>query len=457
MKVLIAGRTNVGKSSLFNRLVKRRISLVINEAGITRDLLKDNTHWWGHDFEVIDSGGLPETHQKDELSLKILDKINLALKTADVFIVVVSAKESLHAEDFEILKKVRRANKPFLLFVNKVDSPQKTNILTAPFFELNPELLSGSVENNYGVAEIVEWIISQKKKLYPVELKQDMSSFDEKESPPKKLQSNKKTNSHQTQLFVIGRANSGKSLLCNQVLGDNRMIVSSKSGTTLDTVTESFSYNKKSYTISDNPGSRRGNREEREKISFAKSRSEIEKADIVLLVQDVLLKPGRQESRLVQTCLEEHKPVVLVVNKMDLLKKRSSEERKEIQQEIKKTFHFYPDLPIVYVSAKTAYHKDKLFRTIEELKKKINFRISTAQLNQFFSKVIRKAPSPVYGVSDVKFYYINQTNRKPPEFIAFANYPKGVTESYKRFVINKIKQEWDLKGVPVAFHALPKR
>ncbi|MCZ0932243.1 MAG: ribosome biogenesis GTPase Der [Oligoflexia bacterium] len=436
MKVLIVGRTNVGKSSLFNRLVKKNSSLVINESGITRDLLKDKAHWWGHDFEVIDSGGLPSSRQKDALSLKILEKINLALKTADIFIVVVSAKESLQPEDFDLLKKARKINKPFLLFVNKVDNPQKTDILTAPFFELNPKLLSGSVENNYGVDEIVEWIISQKQRL--------------------KLDLKSKAPEH-TKLFVTGRANSGKSLLCNQILGSNRMIVSSKSGTTLDTVTESFSYNKKGYVISDNPGSRRGNREEREKISYAKSRSELETADIVLLVLDALLKPGRQETRLTQTCLEEHKPVILVVNKMDLLKKYSSEEKKEIQQEIKKTFHFYPDLPIVYMSAKTAYHKDKLFKTIEELKRKISFKVSTSELNRFFSKVIRKAPAPVYGVSDVKFYYINQTNKKPPEFIAFANYPKGVTASYKRFIINKIKKEWNLKGIPIAFHALPKR
>ena len=436
MKVLIIGRTNVGKSSLFNRLVKKRSSLVINESGITRDLLKDKAHWWGHDFEVIDSGGLPSFQQKDELSLKILEKINSALKTADAFVVLVSAKESLQPEDFEILNKARKANKPFLLFVNKVDNPQKTDSLTTPFFELNSDFLSGSVENNYGVDEIVEWIISQKKKL----------KLGLKSKAPV-----------QTKLFVTGRANGGKSLLCNQILGVNRMIVSSKSGTTLDTVTTAFSYNKKSYTISDNPGSRRGNREEREKISYAKSRSELESADIVLLVLDVLLKPGRQETRLVQTCLEGHKPVILAVNKMDLLKKHSSEEKREIQQEIKKTFHFYPDLPIVYMSAKTAYHKDKLFKTIEELKEKINFKVSTSELNKFFSKVIRKAPAPVYGVSDVKFYYINQTNKKPPEFIAFANYPKGVTASYKRFVINKIKQEWNLNGIPIAFHALPKR
>ena len=436
MKVLIVGRTNVGKSSLFNRLVKKKKSLVINESGITRDLLKEKAHWWGHDFEVIDSGGLPSLWQKDKLSLKILEKINLALKTADVFVIVVSAKSALQPEDFEILKKVRKMNKPFLLFVNKVDHPKKTDLLTAPFFELNPELLSGSIENNYGIDEIVEWIISQKKKL--------------------KLKLKTKTE-EQTKLFVTGRANSGKSLLCNQILGSSRMIVSSKSGTTLDTVTELFSYNEKHYMISDNPGSRRGNREEREKISYAKSRSELETTDIVLLVLDVLLQPGRQETRLAQTCLEENKPVILVVNKMDLLKKYPSSEKKEIQQKIKETFHFYPDLPIVYISAKTAYHKDKLFKKIEELKKKINFRVSTSELNRFFSKVIRKAPAPVYGVSDVKFYYINQTNKKPPEFIAFANHPKGVSDSYKRFVINKIKQEWNLKGIPIAFHALPKR
>ena len=436
MKVLIVGRTNVGKSSLFNRLVKRKVSLVINESGITRDLLKEKAHWWGHDFEVIDSGGFPNSNRKNELSLKILEKINEALNKADLIIVVVSAKESLQIEDFEILNKARKTNKPFLLFINKLDDPKKTDSLIAPFFELSPEFLSGSVENNYGIDEVVEWIISQKKKL--------------------KLNFKYKIN-EQTKLFVTGRANGGKSLLCNQILNSKRMIVSSKAGTTLDTVTEFFSYNKVNYSISDNPGSRRGNRKKREKISYAKSRSKLETTDIVLLVLDVLLKPGRQEARLVQSCLKEHKAVILVVNKMDLLKTHSVEEKKQIQQEIKKTFHFYPDLPVVYISAKTGYHKDKLFKKIEEIKQKINFRISTSKLNQFFSKVIRKAPAPVYGVSDVKFYYINQTNKKPPEFIAFANYPKGVTPSYKRFVINKIKQEWNLKGIPIAFHALPKR
>ena len=454
MKVLIMGRMNVGKSSLFNRLVKKKSSLVIDEKGITRDLLTQKTHWWGHDFEVTDSGGL-SFGQKEELSLAIREKIQEAIKNTDIIIVMVSAKDSLNAEDFDLMKIVRKSNKPFLLFVNKVDHPKKTATLTAPFYELHPEFLSGSVENNYGLDEIVEWIIYKKRM---------SKKFNQSTVKKQNLSSQKtsqdlipKAKESRTRLFVIGRANGGKSLLCNQILGSNRMIVSSKSGTTLDTVTDFFSYNQKNYSVSDNPGSRRGQREEREKISFAKSRSELETADIVLLVLDVRLKAGRQETKLVQICLNKKKPVLLVLNKMDLLKKVPVEQKKHKREEIKKTFHFFPDLPMVFVSAKTGYHKEKLFKTIESLKQKMEFKVSTSELNQFFSKVIKKAPAPVYGTNDVKFYYINQTHKKPPEFIAFTNYPKGVTPAYSRFVVNKIKKQWKLNGIPITFHALEKR
>ena len=433
----------MGKSSLFNRLLGRRESLVINESGITRDLLKNKAKWWGQEFEVIDSGGLG--HKQDELSLKTLKKIKQAVQEAHIFIVVVSAKDGLDPKDFEIMRMTRKTSKPFCLFVNKVDHPKKTIDLTAPFFELNPDLLSGSFENNYGVDQIVEWILDQKK------LWDQKNSSKEEQCQPAVSQKLDK----RSRLFVIGRANSGKSLLCNQVLKKDRMIVSSKPGTTLDTVTEVFSYNQKNYSISDNPGARRGQREEREKISFAKSRTELEKADIALLVLDVTVGAGRQEARLVQLCLDKHKAVLLVVNKMDLLK--TPEEKRQKREEIQRVFHFYPDLPTVFISAKTGYHRDKLFKMIEDLKQKIDFRISTSKLNSFFMKVIRKAPAPVYGTSDVRFYYINQTNKKPPEFIAFTNYPKGVTPAYQRFIVNQIKQKWNLKGVPVAFHALAKR
>jgi len=462
------GRTNVGKSSLFNRLIKKRKSLVIDEKGITRDLLKGSAHWWGEDFEVIDSGGLPD--KKDELSLKILEKIELALWGADRVVVMADAKAGLQPEDFEVLKKVRKSGKPFLLFINKLDHPARTNDLTAPFYKLHPEFLSGSVENNYAVDEVVEWILSQKKTLKnrsaltPAETmleKPKAGNFflDKRSTEPghAELDKNKSPIAQRTEkpihLFVIGRANGGKSLLCNQILSSPRMIVSSQPGTTLDTVTEFFSHNKSHYSISDNPGSRRGSRSKREKISWTKSRSELEKSNIILLVLDAQLKPGRQESRLIELCLAKQKPVLLVLNKTDLLKK---EDKKKREEEIKKNFHFYPDLPYVFVSAKTGSHKKKLFQKIESLSEKMAFRVSTSELNKFFSQVIRKAPAPVYGVSDVKFYYLNQTKKQPPEFLAFTNHPKGVTPAYKRFVIKKIKEKWRLEGVPISFHALKK-
>ena len=487
MKVLILGRTNVGKSSLFNRLIKKKKSLVINESKITRDLLKAKVEWWGEEFEVTDSGGLPQSKEKDSLSVEILKKIKQAIFKNDVFVVVVDGKAGLHFEDEIAVKMARHTGKPFFLFVNKVDDPKQTHFLTAPFFKLNPELCSGSFEQNYGVDQIIEWIIAQKKKNVspsPTSSSSQASSVNlvsagspassgslassgspassvipkSSVNPAKAGLSKKPTvKNRPTQLFVIGRANSGKSLLCNQILQQDRMIVLSQSGTTLDTVTEAFSYNKKDYLISDNPGARRGSREEREKISFAKSRSELNTADIALLVVDGTLGPGRQEAGLVKLCLDKHKAVLLVINKMDLLKKLSTEERKQQKEKIKKVFHFYSDLPTVFLSAKTGYHKDQLFKNIEQLKQKIYFRASTSELNNFFTKVIRKAPAPVYGTSDVKFYYIVQTHKKPPEFIAFANYPKGVTPAYSRFVVNQIKKKWGLKGIPINFHVLPKR
>ena len=437
MKALVIGRTNVGKSSLFNRIAKKRKSLVFNESGITRDILKEPTEWWGHTFEIMDSGGLPEREQKDELNLKIQEHIESAMKVADVFIVVTDGRSGIHSEDTRTMEAVRKTGKPFIVFVNKIDNPKNTSLHTSEFFNLSTEILSGSVEQNFGVDEVIEWIISQKKK-----------------NP--KYQKTMGINPDITSLFVIGKANGGKSLLCNQILNTERMIVSAKAGTTLDTVTEFFSKDEKEYSISDNPGSRRGDREEREKLSFSKSRTELNKSDIALLVVDGTIGAGRQDARLVKLCLEKRKPIILVINKMDLVRTLDEGERERKKEELKRTFHFYPDLPIVYISAKTAYHKEKLFDAIADIKSRMNLKIPTSKLNSFFTKIIRKAPSPVYGTSNVKFYYITQTHKTPPEFIAFANYPKGVTASYRRFVINQIKENWNLQGIPIGFHVLPK-
>lgn len=442
MTVLIVGRANVGKSSLFNRITRSRKALVFQEPGITRDILKEQVVWEDRSFEIMDSGGIPEEKKSSELSVKVKEKILWAIQKADAFVLVADGRQGVQPGDAEALNLVRKTNKPFLFFINKVDDPSKSELMTVDFFCLTSHIVSGSCEKNYGVEGVQNWIISlilEKNSKKPVtETEYLKDNFGKR-----------------TELFVIGKANSGKSLLCNQILNEDRMIVCSQPGTTLDTVKDFFFKDEREYSIADNPGARRGVREEREKVSFAKSRSEAEKSHIILIVADGTEGVGRQEARLAELCLNRQKPIILVVNKVDLFRYKGFS-KKDIQQQIEKTFPFYPDIPVSYISAKTGKNKEKLFRVISEIIKKTGFRISTPQLNDFFMKTIRKTPAPVYGTRDVKFYYITQTHKIPPSFIAFANHPKGVTPSYKKFVINQMKRKWGLQGIPIQLHILPK-
>ena len=442
MTILIVGRANVGKSSLFNRITRSRKALVFQEAGITRDILKEKVEWEGHFFEIMDSGGLPEESEKSELFIKVREKVLWAVQSADAFIFVTDGRQGVQPGDVEVLNLIRRTGRPVLLFVNKVDNPNKSDLMTADFFCLTSRIVSGSCEKNQGIEDAQNWITSL------------MSGEKSKDSVLERDHSKEKYK-ERIEIFVMGKANSGKSLLCNRILNEDRMIVCSQPGTTLDTVRDFFSKDDRAYSIADNPGARRGTREDREKLSFAKSRSEAEKSHIVLLVADGTKGVGKQEARLAELCLSRHKPVILVVNKTDLLRKEGMS-KEDVQRQIEKTFRFYPDIPFIYMSAKTGKNKEKLFQLITEIREKSCFRISTPQLNDFFTRVIRKAPAPVYGVSDVKFYYVTQTHKVPPSFVAFANYPKGVTPSYKRFVVNQIKKKWSLQGLPIRFHTLPK-
>ena len=347
----------------------------------------------------------------------------------------VTAGAGLQLGDIKVLELVRKTGKPFLLFVNKIDDPAKESLLTADFYNAIPFLLSGSCEKNHGLSDVIEWIL--------------------KHSPPSSSTPLKQKPA--LEIFVMGKANSGKSRICNNILDEDRMIVCSQAGTTLDTVRQFFSHGSESYAILDNPGSRRGHREERERLSYSKSQSQIEQAHIVLVIIDSLSGPGRQDTRLVRFCLKKLKPVILIANKWDLLQKQGVEERKALRDRIKEVFHFCPDLPLVYMSAKTGYKKERLFEVINDIKRKMHKRIPTPKLNDFLKTTVRKAPAPVFGTSDVKIYYITQLGNIPPAFIAFANYPKGVTPSYRRFLLNQMKKHFNLGGLPLSLQILARK
>lgn len=439
-RVLIIGRPNVGKSSLFNRLARKRKALVLNQSGVTRDILKQTASWWGTEFEVWDSGGLwSSSHpiigdRSTTLSRLIDQKVHQAVKESDLLLLVMDARKGCLDEDKKAFRMVKKSGKPFLAIVNKVDQLKKTDQLLAEFASLGVDLIPCAFEANKGVSEIVEWVIEH------IQNKQQ-----------KQKNSQRTTNHHpptQVNLLTLGKPNVGKSLLCNALLKRNRMLTSPLKGTTVDIVEDKFHYRGFTYMLMDTAGfCRIKGKKNPMALAGLKLQQNLKTADLLLLLIDATTGPSRQDARLLELCTNEHKTVILVINKWDLTNKTVT--KKEYRKKIQDKFLFYPDLPVVFTSALNKQGLGVLLKTIDELYKKLCFRITTSELNRFLMAATRKAPSPVCGVQDVKFYYFTQTNHTPPHFIAFANYPKSVSPAYRRFLIHQIQNQWGLHGVPL--------
>lgn len=430
-KVAIVGRPNVGKSSLFNKLTRSRSAMVKDEPGVTRDILHDFTEWWGKGFEVVDTGGL--TDSPDEISSLIKTQVSEYLKSVDAIVMVVDGREGMTAEDKDVFRQVNGLGKPFIVVVNKVDKTEKSEMYLSDFYLWGVDLLPASFEQAYNIDHIVEWILS--------------FSTEETDEKPEGFR-----------LSLVGKPNAGKSSLTNLLLGEERMLVSTVAGTTVDSVEEPFEYAGKTYLLSDTAGLRRAGKRsgELETLGTFKTRDAIDRSELVLLVVDAQVGLSHQDARIVEQCLAKHKALILVVNKMDLTNETNKNYKAWFAEHLAKEFHFFRSIPYVFVSAKTGFGINTLFKKVEEVREKLGTRITTSKLNKFFTEVIKKAPSPVWGTENVKFYYLTQTKQKPPSFIAFANQPKGVTPSYRRFLVNQIQKEFGLEGIPLRIFVLPK-
>ena len=423
-KVAIVGRPNVGKSTLFNILTDSRKSVVKNQPGVTRDIIIEPCEIWGKGFDLIDTGGITEAH--DTFSKLIREQVTEFLQVVDLMVLVVDGRVGLVPEDAEIVRIAKQTGKPFVIVVNKVDSIQENENSKIEFYEFGVDLITTSFEQRRGLGELMEWIHNH----LPVE---------------------QMTIKEGTTIALVGKPNVGKSSMVNCLLGENRMLVSDIAGTTIDAVDTPFIFNQKKYILVDTAGLRRSARREEhlEIISAFKSHESIRKADIVLLMIDGTEGPTDQDARIMQSILEDHKAVIVVANKSDLGRVEVLDYRKKFQEQCESVFHFYEDVPIVFTSATKNYGIQDLLEKIEWMSEKLSIRISTGDLNDFFFDAIRGAPAPVYGITNVKFYYITQTLQHPPSFIAFANHPQGVDNSYRRFVIKRLKDKFDLKGVPL--------
>lgn len=423
-KVAIIGRPNVGKSTLFNILTESRKAVVKNQPGVTRDIQIEPVELWGKEFDLLDTGGITEA--TDIFSKMIREQVGEFLHTVDYIIAVMDGRAGLMPEDRDIIRIAKQTGKPFLLVINKVDSVADDESAKIDFYEFGIDMVTTSFEQRRGLADLLEWL-------------------------HKNLPENRMNVDRGTTIAIVGKPNVGKSSICNHLLGSNRMLVSDIAGTTVDAVDSPFYYNGKQYTIVDTAGLRKSSRREEdvEIIAAFKSHEAIRKADVVLLMVDGLIGPTDQDTKIMEAILEGHKGVILVANKSDVAGKEVPEYRQTFRDQVQRVFHFFTDVRVVFTSAKTGYGIDELFQEIEEVSSKMKIKISTSELNDFFFETIRKAPAPVAGNTNVKFYYLTQTFQTPPSFIAFANKPEGVTPAYRRFLTKHIKERWDLFGIPI--------
>ena len=431
-KVAIIGRPNVGKSTLFNIMTHSRKAVVKDQAGVTRDLMFETAEVWGKSFDLIDTGGITEA--KDVFSKMIKEQVSEFLHTVDLVVAVMDGRAGLLPEDRDIIRLIKQTGLPFVIIVNKIDSAHEGDIAISDFHEFGADVIPASFEQRRGLAEMLEWL---------------HKSLPEQTSEPY----------IGSRIALVGKPNVGKSSLCNQLLGQNRMHVSDIAGTTIDSVDSPLTYNGKQYTLVDTAGLRRSSRREEdlEVISAFKSQEAIRRSEIILLLIDGMIGPTEQDAKILETIVDDHKGVIVVANKTDIAGKEIPQFKQKFREQIERNFHFFTDVPVVFISAKYGTGIDELFSEIERVSEKLAFRVATKDLNDFFFKVIRKAPSPVWGTKNIKFYYLTQTRQQPPSFIAFANHPGGVTPAYRRFLMKNIKAEWSLEGIPVRIFCMKSR
>ena len=423
-RVAIIGRPNVGKSTLFNYLTDSRKAVVKNQPGVTRDILIEPAEVWGVKFDVIDTGGLTEA--PDLFSQLIREQVIEFLSSVDHLIVVMDGRAGLLPEDRDLIRIANETGKPFIIVINKLDRSHDLELSKAEFYEFGVPLIAASVEMRLGMDEVLEWIVGQVKQT-------------------------EHTIRDGLKLAMVGKPNVGKSSLCNNLLGEHRLLVSEVAGTTVDSVDTELVYNERKFVLIDTAGLRRHAKREEdvEIISAFKSQDAIRRADLVLLVVDGMIGPTDQDAKILESALDAHKAVIVVANKSDIGEREKPQYRTWFKTRVEEEFHFFPDLPIVFTSAKTGRGLDELFDAILLMEEKLAIRIPTGELNDFFTNVIRQAPAPVWATTNIKFYYLTQTHQKPPAFIAFANHPDGVTKSYRRFLAKRIQEQWDLQGVPI--------
>ena len=423
--VAIVGRPNVGKSTLFNRLVRRRQSIVHDESGVTRDRVYGKSEWNGIEFSIIDTGGFVEGSQ-DVFEKEIIKQVKFAVREAKVILFVVDVTSQITDLDSKMARFLQKIDKPILLVVNKVDDSMKTYD-TPIFFKLGfGDFFSISSINGAGTGELLDKLVS----------------FFNKEE-----QVNQKT---LPRLCIVGRPNVGKSSLINLLLGDEKNIVTDQAGTTRD-VTDSYfrKYGHEFYLV-DTAGIRKKGKvkEDLEYYSVVRAIGAIENADVCILMLDASRGMESQDQNIFSLIQRNQRGVIILVNKCDLVP-NLGEESKIIKKNIQDKIAPFTDVSIMFISV---LNKQRVLKAIEsavDVYDRLYSRISTSKLNDYMLDIINQNPPPSIKGKRIKIKYITQLPTKKPSFAFFCNLPQYIKESYKRFLENKLRKEFDFHGVPI--------
>jgi len=425
--VAILGRPNVGKSTLFNRITRTRDALVDDEPGVTRDRHYGHASWNDVTFMLVDTGGFADD---DAFSKEIRFQIFQAIEEADVLLLVLDGKTGLSPFDRELLDILRGVRKTVFYLVNKIDGPEQEERL-ADFYRLGVEpLYPVSAEHRYGMSDFLDDLVKTLHR--PAEEAAGQGSSD------------------LIALAVVGRPNVGKSSLINRILGQQRLVVSPTPGTTRDAIDSVCRRGGTSYLMIDTAGIRRKGKvsEKLEKFSVIKALRSLERCDVALIVLDAAEGITDQDTAIAGYAFERGCGCVFVLNKWDLAEKNGVSERKLIE-ELRLQAKFLSFAPALTVSARTGRRVNRVFQLVGDVYAQYNQRIATGQLNRLLETALKRNPPPLHRGRPVKFYYGTQVTAKPPTVVFFVNHPEAVHFSYKRYLLNQLREQTGLDQTPI--------
>jgi GTP-binding protein len=424
--VSIVGRPNVGKSTIFNRLIGQRKAIVHDEYGVTRDRHYGESFWNGEDFTVIDTGGyLPE--DMDVMVVGIREQVHIALEESDVILLVVDTEHGINTLDKSVSALLRQQTKPVLVVANKADNEER-RLNASEFYELGfDEIFPISAISGTGTGELMDRI---------VELLPESDQEPEDKDP---------------KLAFIGRPNVGKSSLLNALLNDERAIVTDIAGTTRDTINSKFNFNGKDYTLVDTAGLRKRVKvkENIEFYSTVRTEKAIRECDVAVLILDAVRGFEDQDKRVLREAEKFNKGLIIVLNKWDLIEDKDTNTVKEFEEYIYSSVPQMDYIPIVTISA---LNKKRIHRVIEMADKVIQERsrvISTPELNNYLEEILRDRPLPMKRGRQLKIQYMSQVKSNPPVFKFFMNSPQDLPPNYRRYLENKIRDKYKFTGVPI--------